>query len=205
MFLRYPVNYIAITSAFTDNHKGLDLGWHTNPNEKIYAAGSGEVIFVRSDCNYTDNTKADYGNYIKIRHSNGVVTLYAHLKYQSINVEVGDIVEKGDYIALMGNTGNSYGNHLHYEVIIDDKRLDPTLYTYVYKDQTVSSDDIDKVLYYKEESEDINILKKRIEELEEENIKLKEELNNYNFKYEAVKSGYYKIKLCSGETLLIKN
>ena len=82
---------------------------------------------VSSDHNETDiknkkttdhNTKGNdtYGNYIKIKQTDGKEALYAHMKYGSINVNVGDFVEKGSIIGTMGSTGNAYGNHLHLEV-----------------------------------------------------------------------------------------
>ena len=55
-----------------------------------------------------------YGNYVQIQHSNGYTTLYAHL--DSVNVKVGQAVKKGQKIGYMGNTGNSYGAHTHFEV-----------------------------------------------------------------------------------------
>ena len=59
-------------------------------------------------------TSGTYGNRIVINHNNGFTTLYGHLS--SINVEVGQVVEKGSVIGIMGSTGNSTGTHLHFEV-----------------------------------------------------------------------------------------
>ena len=55
-----------------------------------------------------------YGNYIVIKHSNGTQTLYSHLSSNA--VVVGDVVEQGENIGVMGNTGKSTGTHLHFEV-----------------------------------------------------------------------------------------
>ena len=63
---------------------------------------------------------------VKIDHGNGYVTLYAH--NSSLNVSVGDQVEKGDIIAFSGNTGRSTGPHVHYEVIKNGESVDPMDY-----------------------------------------------------------------------------
>ena len=75
----------------------------------IRAAAAGEVIVAKGS-----GWNGGYGNYIVIRHSNGVQTLYAHLS--SLNVGVGSYVGQGQVIGGMGNTGRSTGTHLHFEV-----------------------------------------------------------------------------------------
>ena len=69
---------------------------------------------------------ASYGNYIKLDHGDGYETLYAHLA--SVKVKKGQRVRRGEVIGTMGNTGNSYGTHLHFEVRKDGSRIDPTPY-----------------------------------------------------------------------------
>jgi murein DD-endopeptidase MepM/ murein hydrolase activator NlpD len=64
-----------------------------------------------------------YGNFIKIRHGNGYVTVYGHLL--SIQVRKGDRIDKRYIIGKVGSTGNSTGNHLHYEVIKNGKKINP--------------------------------------------------------------------------------
>jgi murein DD-endopeptidase MepM/ murein hydrolase activator NlpD len=64
-----------------------------------------------------------YGNFIKIRHGNGYVTVYGHLL--SIQVRKGDRIDKQYVIGKVGSTGNSTGNHLHYEVIKNGKKINP--------------------------------------------------------------------------------
>ena len=66
------------------------------------------------------------GNYIVIAHENGLVTKYMH--HAKIYVETGDEVEKGQQIGLSGNTGNSTGNHLHFQVEKDGEAVDPLVY-----------------------------------------------------------------------------
>ena len=139
--LRYPVNYIAITTYFKKGvHNGIDLGWnskHGGKNQPIYAAGDGKVYSIKDN----DKTGKSWGNYVKIKHSKDVYTLYAHLK-NGIKVKKGQKVKQGDLLGHMGNTGKAAGNHLHYEYYkggaSTEYRVDPEKYTYVYKDQTVS-------------------------------------------------------------------
>lgn len=68
-----------------------------------------------------------YGRVVVIDHGSNIKTLYAHLN--NFEVEVGDVVDKGCHIANVGNSGSSTGAHLHYELMIDEKRVNP-LYLY---------------------------------------------------------------------------
>ena len=94
-------------------HNGVDIAAPEGTN--IRAAGDGKVIW----CGDNGNTK--YGNTVVVEHSDGKLSLYAHMK--DINVKSGDIVRTGDSIGTVGHTGASSGNHLHYEVI-DGNRFD---------------------------------------------------------------------------------
>ena len=89
-------------------HNGLDLV-NGNPNTPIFAALDGEV--VQAGANYYDW----YGNYVVIKHSNGKWTGYAHLS--RVDVSVGQKVQKGAQIGLMGTTGPSTGEHLHFQIM----------------------------------------------------------------------------------------
>ena len=139
--LRYPVNYIAITTYFKKGvHNGLDLGWnskHGGKNQPIYTVADGKVYSIKDN----DKSGKSWGNYVKIKHSKGIYTLYAHLK-NGIKVKKGQKVKQGDLLGHMGNTGKAAGNHLHYEYYkggaSTSYRVDPEKYTYVYPDQTVS-------------------------------------------------------------------
>ena len=64
-----------------------------------------------------------YGNFIKVRHGNGYVTVYGHLS--SINVHNGEHVDKETVIGRVGSTGKSTGMHLHYEIVKNGKKIDP--------------------------------------------------------------------------------
>ena len=97
-------------------HSGVDL--KTKPGDKIYAAFEGEVVF--SDVYH------GYGNYIRIKHPNGLETCYSH---NSKNlVKKGDYVKAGQVIALVGQTGRATTPHLHFEVRINGKTRNPANY-----------------------------------------------------------------------------
>lgn len=97
-------------------HKGLDFS--AAHGEKIRSTGAGMVTMVGKGKNY--------GNFLKIKHGDGLETRYAHCS--KILVKKGDIVEKNQVIALVGNTGRSTGPHLHYEIRLNGRALDPRQY-----------------------------------------------------------------------------
>ncbi len=216
---RYPVNYIAITQYFGKNHKGLDLGWnskHGGKNQPIYAAADG-VVYSTKD---KDKTGKSWGNYVKIKHSNSTYTLYAHLK-DGIKVKKGQKVKQGDLLGYMGNTGDSNGNHLHFECYkggaSTSYRVDPLKLTYVYPGQAISSnkDAIKGLKYYKpkEEKKDIadekkdtsneltklkaenEELKAKYNDLEIKNKELINYINQYKSIYKCPQNGLYKINI----------
>lgn len=106
-------------SPFTgqrDFHAGLDIS--NRPGTKIIATANGKVTFAAR--------KMYYGNMVTIDHGYGKATRYAHLK--KILVKRGQKVKRGDVIALLGNTGQSTGPHLHYEVRINGAPVNPLKY-----------------------------------------------------------------------------
>ncbi|MEO1541314.1 MAG: DUF5930 domain-containing protein [Pseudomonadota bacterium] len=100
----------------TRMHNGLDFAARTGT--PILAPADGTVVSAER--------QRGFGNLIKIRHDFGYETLYAHLS--RIRVKVGDRVTRGDRIGDMGSTGRSTGSHLHYEVHLDGKPVDPLNY-----------------------------------------------------------------------------
>ena len=88
-------------------HNGIDIASSVNANAKIVAAAEGKVVKA-------SDTGDGYGKCVIIQHSNGYYTLYGHMS--SLTVSVGDEVKKGQQIGVMGTTGNSTGNHLHFEI-----------------------------------------------------------------------------------------
>ena len=118
-----------ITQAFKKGvHNGIDLVGTGYTLDYITAHTEGTVVAVRSNYKTNDRYGCSYGNYVKIKH-NGYYTLYAHMKYNSVTVRVGQKVSKGQVIGYMGNTGHSFGAHLHFEVRDkNDNFINPTPY-----------------------------------------------------------------------------
>jgi murein DD-endopeptidase MepM/ murein hydrolase activator NlpD len=121
-----PVRNARITSRFTRRrwhpilhkyraHLGVDYG--ARRGTPIYAAGSGRIIFA----GYTRG----YGNVIKIRHSDGYVTLYAHQKKFKRGIRRGKYVKKGQVIGYVGSTGLSTGPHLHFGLYKNGRAINP--------------------------------------------------------------------------------
>lgn len=94
-------------------HEGVDIA--SRPGSPVRAMADGVVSFV--------GEKPQYGKTVEITHGHGLVTRYAHT--QSFLVKVGDKVSRGDSIALVGSSGRSTGPHVHFEVLKDDKPLNP--------------------------------------------------------------------------------
>lgn len=97
-------------------HEGLDFS--AAEGDEIKATASGIVIAA--------GKAPDYGNYVKIKHGGGIETRYAHAS--KLLVKKGDLVNKDQVIALVGNTGRSTGPHLHYEIRLNGRSLDPRKY-----------------------------------------------------------------------------
>lgn len=119
-----PIDFIRNSSSFgkrtnpisgkRQRHLGQDLT--CKRGTEIYAPADGVVELARP-------SKKGYGNLLKVQHSFGFMTMYAHL--QKFKVRSGQFVKKGDLIATCGNTGNSTGPHLHYEVRFLGRVLNP--------------------------------------------------------------------------------
>lgn len=97
-------------------HEGLDFS--ANTGAPIFAAAGGIVSAAE--------TMPDYGKIVIVSHGSGLETRYAHTS--KILVKVGERVEKGQVVALVGNTGRSTGPHLHYEIRLNGNALDPRKY-----------------------------------------------------------------------------
>lgn len=120
-----------ITQKYSSKHKGVDIGHHNNSDDTILAHSKGVVVKVVTNHPQNDKTGSSYGNHIIIDHGSGYWTLYAHLS-KDIYVSKSQIVEQGQYIAMMGNSGRSTAKHLHFEVRKGKNdtshRIDPTKY-----------------------------------------------------------------------------
>lgn len=116
-------SYKTISSAFGNRihpitgkykfHNGIDIP--APQNTDILSSDDGTVIF--------SGTQNGYGNVVKIKHFDGKNTVYAHNEYNI--AKEGDIVKKGQVIAKVGSTGNSTGNHIHFEIIVNEENINP--------------------------------------------------------------------------------
>jgi murein DD-endopeptidase MepM/ murein hydrolase activator NlpD len=97
-------------------HDGVDLAGKDGSD--IIAVASGVVTYA--------GDRYGYGNLVEIDHGDGLVTRYAHCK--TVKVSVGDVVKKGEVLALMGSTGRSTGPHVHFEVLRHGKSKNPEKY-----------------------------------------------------------------------------
>ncbi len=100
------------------HHKGIDFAG--KEGAPVIATASGVVSW--------SGERYGYGNLIEINHGNGLKTRYGHNK--TLLVDVGDVVGKGEVIAKMGSTGRSTGPHVHYEILRNNKQINPIKYVY---------------------------------------------------------------------------
>jgi murein DD-endopeptidase MepM/ murein hydrolase activator NlpD len=123
-----PLAHVAprITSPFgyrkdpmfgdTRTHEGIDFGGQVG--EVVFATGNGRVIAVERSL-----SRLSYGNMVLVDHGFGYKTRYAHL--HTITVKKGDLVKRGQQVGTLGNTGKSTAPHLHYEVLLRNKPINP--------------------------------------------------------------------------------
>jgi murein DD-endopeptidase MepM/ murein hydrolase activator NlpD len=108
------------------------MDFSANIGTPVYATGDGRVVKV--------GWESGYGKLIKIDHGFGYMTWYAHLN--DYNVRVGQKVVRGEVIGKVGNTGKSTGPHLHYEVHVKGKVVNPVNYYFM----DLSAEDYDKMI-----------------------------------------------------------
>lgn len=123
--MRTPIEGARISSGFGNRrhpilgynkmHTGTDFAAPTGT--PIYAAGNGTVVQA--------GWHGGYGKYVKIRHANGYETAYAHMSRISKGIKPGARVSQGQTIGRVGSTGRSTGPHLHYEVLVRGKKVNP--------------------------------------------------------------------------------
>jgi murein DD-endopeptidase MepM/ murein hydrolase activator NlpD len=123
--VRKPVSDGNITSGFggrnhpllgySKMHTGVD--WGSSTGTQIFAAGNGIIDKV--------GWEGGYGKYIRIRHANGYETAYGHMSAFARGMEVGRKVRQGQVIGYVGSTGLSTGAHLHFEILINGRFVDP--------------------------------------------------------------------------------
>ena len=96
-------------------HKGVD--WAARPGTPILAAGNGRVEAAKRH--------SGYGNYVRIKHANGYQTSYAHMLRFGKGIRRGVKVRQGQVIGYVGSTGLSSGPHLHYEILVNNRHVNP--------------------------------------------------------------------------------
>lgn len=107
-------------SRWGSTHKGIDIG--APKGTPIKAAASGTVVSASTGYN------GGYGNCVVISHGNGIETAYGHCS--ALYVKVGQKISQGQVVAGVGNTGRSFGNHLHFEIRINGVAQNPQNYLY---------------------------------------------------------------------------
>ena len=125
LLMKTPIDGARLSSGFGTRrhpilgyrkaHKGVDFA--ARRGTPIYAAGDGVIERM--------NKYGGYGNYVRIRHSNGYKTAYAHLNGFKRGLRAGRRVKQGDVIGYVGSTGRSTGPHLHYEVLKNGVQVNP--------------------------------------------------------------------------------
>jgi murein DD-endopeptidase MepM/ murein hydrolase activator NlpD len=123
--VRKPVADGMVTSGFgwrthpvlhiSELHTGVD--WAAPFATPIFAAGNGEIEEI--------GLKGGYGKYVRIRHSNGYETAYGHMTAFARGLDVGSRVRQGQVIGFVGSSGLSTGTHVHYEILINDRFVNP--------------------------------------------------------------------------------
>lgn len=125
-FMRYAYDFVALDS---ENKQFLNKGESNSDwfgfGKEVLAVGDGEIVAVETNQkddktfdipSLKDKPLALYGNYVVIKHSNEVYSMYGHLKNQSSNFKIGDKVKKGQQVGLIGTSGSSFFPHLHFEI-----------------------------------------------------------------------------------------
>jgi murein DD-endopeptidase MepM/ murein hydrolase activator NlpD len=118
----WPLSDGKVLAAFgesrrTHPHRGVDIGG--SRGQQVVAAASGRVV-------YSDDRMRGYGSTVILDHGDGLQSLYAH--NSKLLVHVGDHVDSGEPIALLGRTGNATGEHCHFEIRRDRVPVDPMPY-----------------------------------------------------------------------------
>jgi murein DD-endopeptidase MepM/ murein hydrolase activator NlpD len=101
--------------GYAKMHTGVD--WAAPRGTPIYASGNGIVAIA--------GWESGYGKYVRIRHTNGYETAYAHMSAFARGIQPGTRVRQGQIIGYVGSTGLSTGPHLHYEIMVNNRFVDP--------------------------------------------------------------------------------
>lgn len=110
------------------DHHGIDLINNAGGACDVIAVADGEVVYVQNGVVGYDEKVFTAGNFVRIKHPNGYYTRYLHMVNNSICVKVGQKVKAGDKLGTEGNTGYSFGTHLHFDVNDGTNYVDPLPY-----------------------------------------------------------------------------
>ena len=123
--MRNPVKGGRYTSGFGNRKHPILNRWRTHTGVD-WAAPSGTPILAGGDGTVEQvGREGGYGNYIRIRHANGFATAYGHLSRYAPGLAPGLDVKQGQVIGFVGSTGFSTGPHLHYEILVNNKFVNP--------------------------------------------------------------------------------
>lgn len=189
-----PTDNRVVTSNFGRRwgrqHKGIDVKVYIG--DTIRAAFNGKVRMVRYD-------RGGYGNYVVIRHGNGLETIYGHMSKQL--VEENQIVTAGEPIGLGGNTGRSTGSHLHFETRLCGVALNPAL-MFDFRNQDVVGD---TYMFYRNRYESESVIANRLRGVGGKGSNIGENEEDLELAIAAPEASYAKDvkfhKVKSGETL----
>jgi len=123
-----------ITCGFNGypGHKGVDLGWREDEDQnKVYANCKGVVETVVDGLDTMPVTSGSWGNYVLVKHPNGMYSRYCHLRKGTIKVKRGQTVDENTQLGVIGESGSVTARHLHFEVqktVSSSTRIDPTPY-----------------------------------------------------------------------------
>ena len=118
----WPVpNYTNVIQSYSSGHRAIDISQGGIAGKPVVATKSGVVVAAKDTCNCGDpytpcNCNGRQGNYVIIKHNDGGFSRYLHLQYGSVSVQVGQSVNRGAQIGLVGSSGESYGYHLHFDL-----------------------------------------------------------------------------------------
>jgi murein DD-endopeptidase MepM/ murein hydrolase activator NlpD len=123
--LRTPINGARISSSFGMRRHPI-LGYSKFHGGVDFAAPKGTPIYAAGDGRITRRSYDRFnGNLIRIKHNSTYATGYAHMSKFAANLRIGSRVKQGQVIGYVGTTGRSTGNHLHYEIVKNGKKVDP--------------------------------------------------------------------------------
>ena len=123
--MQTPIDGARISSGFGMRHHPV-LGYNKMHKGVDFAASRGTPIYAAGDGVIKKAERlGGYGNYVRIKHNNGLETAYAHMKKYASGIKAGVRVKQGQVIGYVGTTGRSTGPHLHFEVLKDGKQVNP--------------------------------------------------------------------------------